>query len=110
MVRNPKAQGEEALGERARPLSQEPLFSLKLEAPIRSRGLLNPTSQTNADSVREWALKEGLPHFKRQRAVSRGECLNSPKGLRRYSPNEQPKPMPALGQSLPQVGRGQRTW
>ena len=37
------------------------------------------------------ASKEGLPHFKRQRAVSRGECLNSPKGLRRHSPSEPPK-------------------
>ena len=56
MVRNPKAQGEEALGERASPLSQEPLFILKLEAPSKSRGLLNPISQTNAGSVREWVI------------------------------------------------------
>ena len=56
MVRNPKAQGEEALREKASPLSQEPLFSLKLETPGKSRGLLNPISQTNAGSLREWGI------------------------------------------------------
>ena len=30
-----------------------------------------------------------MPHFKRQRAVQRGECLNSPKGLERHSPSDQ---------------------
>ena len=34
----------------------EPLSCLKLEAPSKSRGLLNPTSQTNAGSVREWDI------------------------------------------------------
>ena len=29
-----------------------------------------------------------MPHFKRQRAVQKGECLNSPKGLERHSPSE----------------------
>ena len=38
------------------PLSQEPLFSLKLRAPNKSRGLLKPTSQTNAGSVLRWAI------------------------------------------------------
>ena len=28
-------------------------------------------------------------HFKRKRAVQRGECLNSPKGLQRHSPSDQ---------------------
>ena len=56
MVRNPKAQGKEALGERASPLSQEPLSSLKLEAPSKSTGLPNPTSQTNAGSVGECSI------------------------------------------------------
>ena len=31
-----------------------------------------------------------MPHFKRKRAVQRGECLNSPKGLERHSPSVQP--------------------
>ena len=30
-----------------------------------------------------------MPHFKRKRAVQKGECLNSPKGLERHSPSEQ---------------------
>ena len=36
------------------------------------------------------ALQEGMPHFKRKRAVQTGECLNSPKGLERHSPSDQP--------------------
>ena len=74
MEKNSKAQREEVLGEGASPLSQEPLSNLKLEALSKSRGLPNLTSQTNAGSVRAWAFKEGLPHFKRQRAVSRGNA------------------------------------
>ena len=31
-----------------------------------------------------------MPHFKRQRAVQRGECLNSPDVLERHSPSVQP--------------------
>ena len=31
-----------------------------------------------------------MPHFKRQRAVPGGECLNSPSGLERHSPTMQP--------------------
>ena len=31
-----------------------------------------------------------MPHFKRKRAVQKGECLNSPNGLERHSPSEQP--------------------
>ena len=31
-----------------------------------------------------------MPHFKRKRAVQTGECLNSPKGLKRHSPSDQP--------------------
>ena len=30
-----------------------------------------------------------MSHFKRKRAVQKGECLNSPKGLERHSPIEQ---------------------
>ena len=30
-----------------------------------------------------------MPHFKRQRAVQTGECLNSPKGLEGHSPSDQ---------------------
>ena len=36
------------------------------------------------------ALYKGMPHFKRKRAVQTGECLNSPKGLERHSPSDQP--------------------
>ena len=60
MVRNPRAHREEVLGERASPLSQEPLSSLKLETPSKSRGLLNPINQTNAGSVREWGIYRGI--------------------------------------------------
>ena len=56
MIKSPKAQGEEVLGERASPLSQEPLFSLKLEALQQEQGLLNPTSQTNAGSLGRWGI------------------------------------------------------
>ena len=56
MRKNSKAQGEEVLGEGVSPLSQEPLSSLKLEALNKSRGLLKPTSQTNADSVVRWGI------------------------------------------------------
>ena len=52
----PKAQGEEVLGERANPLSQDPLFSLKVGAPNKSRGLLKPTSQINAGNVVRWGI------------------------------------------------------
>ena len=31
-----------------------------------------------------------MPHFKRKRVVQTGECLNSPKGLERNSPSDQP--------------------
>ena len=54
--KNPKAKGEEVLGETASPLIQEPLFSLRLGAPNKSRGLLKPTSQTNAASVVRWGI------------------------------------------------------
>ena len=35
------------------------------------------------------AFKTGMPNFKRQKAVP-GGCLNSPNGLRRYSPTVHP--------------------
>ena len=31
-----------------------------------------------------------MPHFKRERAAQKGECLNSHAGLERHSPSEQP--------------------
>ena len=31
-----------------------------------------------------------MPHYKRKRVVQTGECLNSPKGLERHSPSDQP--------------------
>ena len=34
--------------------------------------------------------QKGMPHFKRKRAVQTGECLNSPKELKRHSPVDQP--------------------
>ena len=54
--KSPKAQGEEVSGERANPLSQEPLFSLKLGAPNKSRGLLKLTSQINVGNVVMWSI------------------------------------------------------
>ena len=39
---------------------------------------------------RGWAFKKRMPFFKRQRAVSKGECGSSPQGLKRHSPNKQP--------------------
>ena len=35
-------------------------------------------------------LLKGMHHFKRKRAVQTGECLNTPKGLERLSPADQP--------------------
>ena len=55
-AKSPKVQGEEVLGERADPLRQEPLFSLKLAAPNKSRGLLKLTSQTSAGNVVRWGI------------------------------------------------------
>ena len=37
-----------------------------------------------------WGIIEGNAHFKRKRAVQTGEYLNSPKGLERHSPSDQP--------------------
>ena len=51
------------------------------------------------------AFKEGLPHFKRQRAVSSGECLNSPQGLRRHSPNEQSEANASIGTKSATCGK-----
>ena len=31
-----------------------------------------------------------MPHFKRKKAVQTGECLNSPDGLKRHYPSEEP--------------------
>ena len=38
---------------------------------------------------RGWAFKKGIPFFKRQRAVSKGECGSSPQGLKKHSQNKQ---------------------
>ena len=52
-------------------------------------------------------FKKGLPHFKRERAVSRGECLNSPQGLRRLSQSEQPKGKASTGTKSAISGKGE---
>ena len=39
---------------------------------------------------RDGAFEMSLSHFKRQKAVPWGECLNSPHGLRRHFPTEKP--------------------
>ena len=54
--KSPKAQGGELHGKRVSPLSQEPLFSLKLGAPNKSRGLLKLIGQINADNVVRWGI------------------------------------------------------
>ena len=74
MVKSPKAQGEEVLGDRASPLSEESLLSLKSGAPNKSRGLLNLQAKPMLAVLGVGAFKEGLPHLKRQRAVSRGNA------------------------------------
>ena len=56
MGKRPKAQGEGALGERASPLSQEPLPSQKLEAPSKSSELLSLINLTSACSVKGWGI------------------------------------------------------
>ena len=38
-----------------------------------------------------------MPHFKRQRAVPRGECLNSHDGLKRHSTTEKPRANNSIG-------------
>ena len=43
------------------------------------------------------AFKKGMPFFKRQRAVSKGECGSSPQGLKRHSPNKQPQVEASIG-------------
>ena len=43
------------------------------------------------------AFKKRMPFFKRQRAVSKGECRSSPQGLKRYSSNKQPQVEAIIG-------------
>ena len=43
------------------------------------------------------AFKKRMPFFKRQRAVSKGECRSSPQGLKRHSPNKQPQVEASIG-------------
>ena len=42
-------------------------------------------------------FKIKMPFFKRQRAVSRGECRSSPQRLKRHSPNKQPQVEASIG-------------
>ena len=56
IVKSPKAQGEEVLGERVSHLSQEPLFNLKSGAPNKGRVLQKLISQTNAGNVVRWGI------------------------------------------------------
>ena len=44
-----------------------------------------------------WAFKKRMPIFKRQKAVSKGECGSSPQGLKRHSPNKQPQVEASIG-------------
>ena len=53
------------------------------------------------------AFEVQVPHFKRQRAVPRVECLNSPHGLRMHSLTEKPREKHCIGSNPPQVGRRQ---
>ena len=46
---------------------------------------------------RGWAFKKRMPFFKRQRAVSKGECGSSPQGLKRHSQNKQPQVEASIG-------------
>ena len=48
--------GEGALGERAYPLSWEPLLSPKVKTPSKGRELLKQISQANAGSVGRWGI------------------------------------------------------
>ena len=43
------------------------------------------------------AFKKRIPFFKRQRAVSKGECRSSLQGLKRHSPNKQPHVEASIG-------------
>ena len=38
-----------------------------------------------------------MPFFKRQRAVSKGECGSSQQGLKRHSPHKQPQVKASIG-------------
>ena len=44
----------------------------------------------NVGIVEKWNITDVNAHYKRKRAVQTGECLNSPNGLERHSPSEQP--------------------
>ena len=69
MVRKPRVQGKEALGERASPLSQEPLSSLMLEAPSKSRGA------TKSYTPNQCWQYEGARHLKRDCHTLKGKGL-----------------------------------
>ena len=59
----------------------------------KSRARNPKLTQGAGQTYRCWQCGEGqkgMPHFKRKRAVQTGECLNSPKGLERHSPSDQP--------------------
>ena len=67
-------QEEEALGERVSPLSQEPLPSPRVGTPQQGQGVNRKNKQYQCWQCEEvgGASEEGLPYFKRKRAVSRG--------------------------------------
>ena len=44
-----------------------------------------------------WAFKKRMPFFKRQRAVSKGECGSSTQGLKRHSLIKQPQVEASIG-------------
>ena len=69
MERNPKAQGEEAHGERASPYSHEQLSSPKLEAPSKSRGA------TKSYKPNQCWQHEGVGHLKKDCPTLKGKGL-----------------------------------
>ena len=54
-------------------------------------------NNTNAAVCRGGAFKKRIPFFRRQRAVSKGECRSSPQGLKRHSPYKQPQVEASIG-------------
>ena len=85
----PKTHGEEVQGVEVclGRLTLEPLPSPGPEIPSSLRGLVQLLDVGN---VGRRGIIEGNAHFKRKRAVQTGECLNSPRGLERHSPSDQP--------------------
>ena len=57
------------------------------ETPSSLKGLI---LLLDVGNVGRWGIRGGNTHFKRKRAVQTGECLNSPRELKRYSSVDQP--------------------